>query len=112
MIEADDEREPELLNTDALLQRMELDEITDAPLISPVNYAKIRPIKPQLVYYAIRNGKLKTHHCNCGKRCISREEADAFYRERRGEKEWPWGTHDDKKSADEEVDNSGDRNGN
>lgn len=67
-------------NLDDLIRQMQLDEIGDAPLITPVNYAKIRPrITPQSVYYRIRTGKLKTQTCNCGRKCISVEEADIIF---------------------------------
>jgi hypothetical protein len=79
------------LNTDELLEQMKLDELADAPLISPVNYAKKRPISPQLVYYAIRTRKLNVYICNCGGRRINMEEADEYFRERKGPNAWPWG---------------------
>jgi hypothetical protein len=88
------------LNTDELIAQMQLDEVEDAPLITPVNYAKVRPITPQLVYYAIRNKKLKTHVCNCGRRCISKDGADDFYRAKRGPIAWPFGKERDKVPED------------
>jgi hypothetical protein len=67
-------------NFDELLERMELDEKQDAPLITPVNYAKLRPsLTPQSVYYRIRTGKLKTYLCPCGRKCIKLEEADKLF---------------------------------
>jgi hypothetical protein len=86
------------LNTDELIAQMQLDELSEAPLISPVNYSKIRPITPQLVYYAIRNKKIKTYVCNCGRRCIDIKEADDFYRAKRGPEAWPFGKERDKVS--------------
>jgi hypothetical protein len=79
------------LNIDELLEQMALDELSDAPLMSPVDYAKVRPISPQLVYYRIRTGKLRVVLCNCGRKCIDRKEADDFFRELRGEVAWPYG---------------------
>jgi hypothetical protein len=87
-------------NMDEFLAQMELDEAADAPLISPVNYAKVRPITPQLVYYGIRTKKLKIYICNCGGRRISMEEADDYFRERRGSTAWPWGKERDGQDAE------------
>jgi len=101
------------LNTDELEERMKLDELEDSPLISPVKFAKIRPITPQLVYYAIRTRKLQIYICNCGERRISMEEADDYFREKRGEQAWPWGKDRDRQDeeasgpADDEQDGNG-----
>jgi hypothetical protein len=87
-------------NMDELLAQMEADETADAPLISPVNYAKVRPITPQLVYYAIRTKKLNVYICNCGGRRISMEEADDYFRAKRGSVAWPWGKERDGQNAE------------
>jgi hypothetical protein len=81
----DDEGEREVvdargLNTDELLRLMELDEAEDAPLITPVDYAKIRPFSPQQVYYHLRKGHFKKYICPCGRTTIVKEEADAYFR--------------------------------
>lgn len=74
---------------------MQADELADAPLITPVNYSKIRPISSQLVYYAIRTGKIDIEICNCGRKCIDRTKADKYYRDKRGREAWPYGEDDD-----------------
>lgn len=94
------DKEPEgniipLMTMDQVIAQMELDEIEDAPLITPVNYAKVRPITPQLVYYAIRTHKINTQVCNCGRKCILKDEADDYFRKRRGAEAWPWGKERD-----------------
>lgn len=67
-------------NIDELITKMQLDELADAPLISPVNYAKVRArLTPQSVYYRIRTKQLKTYTCNCGRKCINIKEADALF---------------------------------
>ncbi len=72
--------EPTFSNLDDVIKQMQLDEVEDAPLITPVNYAKIRPrITPQSVYYRIRTGKLPVHRCNCGRTCIDVKEADEIF---------------------------------
>jgi hypothetical protein len=83
------------LNTDELIAKMEHDEAEDAPLITPVNYAHIRPITAQLVYYAIRTGKLAVVICPCGRKCLDKGAADNYYRSVRGEVAWPWGKPDE-----------------
>ena len=79
------------LNTDQLIEQMKLDELSEATLMTPVDYSKIRPIEPQLVYYRIRSHKLKVHICSCGRKCIDVEEADAFFRSVYGPTKWPFG---------------------
>ena len=83
------------MNIDEVMKRMELDETEDAPLMTPINYAKVRPIEPQSVYYALRTGKLKTERCNCGRKCINKDAADDYYRKKRGPEAWPWGKERD-----------------
>jgi hypothetical protein len=70
----------EHLNTDELIARMMLDETEDAPKITPVNYGKLRGIKPQLVYYHIRARHIPVMTCDCGRKVIDKEEADAYFR--------------------------------
>ncbi len=78
---ANDESEHAYSNIDELLKAMALDEIEDAPLITPVNYAKTVPrLSPQIIYYHIRAGHLATVLCPCGRKCIKKEEADEFFR--------------------------------
>lgn len=84
-------------NIDELIEQMQADELADAPLITPVNYAKMRPISPQLVFYAIRTKKIPVEVCNCGRRCIDIKKADNYYRNKKGRDVWPFG-------EDEEVD--------
>jgi hypothetical protein len=83
------------LNTDEVIRQMQLDELSDAKLISPVDYAHIRPITPQLVYYAIKTNKIGIQYCQCGRRCIDKDEADDYYRGVKGNVAWPWGKERD-----------------
>jgi hypothetical protein len=72
------------MNTDELLAAMEEDERADRvslqTLASPVDYAKTHGIRPQMVYYYIRTGKLKTRTCECGRRVIVIAEADQIFK--------------------------------
>ncbi len=90
-------------NIDEFIERLKRDEVEDQPLISPVDYSKIRPITAQLVYYRIRSGKIKTQVCNCGRTCINKKEADEFFRKVRGAQAWPYGADAESGSDDEET---------
>jgi len=85
----------ENMNTDELLARMEQDDLEEAPLITPIEFAKIRPIAPQSIYYAIRTHKLATRTCTCGRKCIVKNEADDHFRKLRGPEAWPYGKERD-----------------
>jgi hypothetical protein len=69
------------LTTDELFAQMEQDELEDRiaeqSKASPIEYAKTHGIKPQMVYYWIRTGKLKKEMCVCGRSVIDIAEADA-----------------------------------
>src|SRR6202012_3155420 len=69
-----------VMNTDDRIRQMQEDEVADAPLITPVAYGKLRGIAPQLVYYHIKAKHLEAVHCDCGRKCIRREDADAYFR--------------------------------
>lgn len=80
-----DDVEPEeetILNTDQLIERMQADELEDddSPLITPVNYSKIRPFSSQQIFYHIRAKHLVVEVCQCGRRCINKAKADAYFR--------------------------------
>jgi hypothetical protein len=92
---ANDEVDATDLNTDQLFRQMQLDELADATLITPVDFAHIRPITPQLVYYAIRTKKVTTQRCACGRSCINKDEADDYYRSKKGSVAWPFGKERD-----------------
>jgi hypothetical protein len=75
----DEIRDATDLNIDELLRLMELDEKEDAPLITPVDYAKMRPLSPQIVYYHLRQGHIQERRCPCGRKTMILEEADAYF---------------------------------
>jgi hypothetical protein len=68
------------MNTDELFAQMEEDERADRleeqTLATPIDYARTRGIRPQQVYYHLRQGHLNWHTCSCGRRVISIQEAD------------------------------------
>jgi hypothetical protein len=70
----------DIVNIDEFEQQVRKDELEDQPLITPVEYGRLRGIAPQLVYYYIRNKKLATQICPCGRRCLNKEETDEHFR--------------------------------
>jgi hypothetical protein len=68
------------MNIDEFEAQLRRDETADQPLITPVEYGRLRGIAPQLVYYYIRNKKIDTQICPCGRRCIDKEAADEHFR--------------------------------
>jgi predicted site-specific integrase-resolvase len=56
--------------------------VSQLRLMAVAEYAKLRGISPQLVHYYIRTNKLEVDLCECGRRCVRVEEADAFLREK------------------------------
>jgi hypothetical protein len=71
------------MDTDELFAQMQEDERVDGLAArthaSPIDYARGRGIRPQKVYKALRDRKLLWDECNCGRRCIIIEEADALF---------------------------------
>jgi hypothetical protein len=70
------------LSTDELIEAMERDEAEGATKLSPREYGRLKGIKPQLVYYYIRTGKLTLEVCICGRHVIDVESANAFFQPR------------------------------
>jgi hypothetical protein len=70
-------------NIDELFAQMEADDLADqaevSDLLTPVDYARLRDRRPQLVYYYIRTGRLDIERCNCGRKCINVNKADALF---------------------------------
>jgi hypothetical protein len=67
-------------NADELIAQMQMDELEGATKLSPRDYGKLRGIAPQLVYYHLREGHIKWTHCECGRKVIIIDEADAYFR--------------------------------
>lgn len=67
-------------NMDELRAMIEADELADKAealkKMTPVEYARMRGIAPQLVYYYIRSGRLEKEQCICGRGVIDVESAD------------------------------------
>ena len=77
-------------NSDELFALMEADELRDREELAshgvlkmtPREYAKSKGLQPQLVYYYIRQGDIKTVFCDCGRKVIDVAGANAFFDER------------------------------
>ena len=68
---------------DALMQQMKADEKADAEesgFTTPIIYASTRGIHAQRVYKALRDKKLSSEYCKCGRRIISVAEADKLFK--------------------------------
>lgn len=72
-------------NIDKVIEQIELDELSDAPLLSPRDFAKLIGVAPQLVYYYIRTQKIDTVRCNCGRKTVNVEAAKKFFESRNQE---------------------------
>lgn len=71
-------------NTDELIAQMEAEENEGAKYLSPRDYAKLRGMTPQLVYYHIRVGHIIKFPCECGRPVIDVAEADEYFRKENG----------------------------
>ena len=68
------------MNLDELLEQIKTDELNDATILTPIEYARLRGIYAQRVYKALRDRKLQRVTCeHCGHRGISVELADELF---------------------------------
>lgn len=67
------------MNTDDFIEKMKRDELEDAPKLTPREFSRIVDTSPQLVYYHIRQGHIKTERCQCGRTVIDVAEARTFF---------------------------------
>jgi hypothetical protein len=59
------------------MERSDLEDLaSEVGKLSPVEYARMRGIRPQLVYYHIRQGHIEKEWCVCGRRVIDVALAD------------------------------------
>jgi hypothetical protein len=84
---------PEPENTDEFIERMQKDDLAEQQWMTPVAYAKVRPISSPQIYQLARNKKLVLDEkdllewCRCGRRVLNVREADIFFSRRRPD--WP-----------------------
>jgi hypothetical protein len=68
------------MNIDELIAKMKEDELSDQKYMTPVQYSKTRPIRPQVIYSWIRKGLVEHHICDCGRKVIEVEVIDEIMR--------------------------------
>ena len=73
-------------NFDELRKLMEEHELQDATKLTPIEYGRLRGIKPQLIYYHLRthnNPESEKHllleRCLCGKSVLDVKLADQYF---------------------------------
>lgn len=65
---------------EAELERMEIeDQAAEVGFLTPREYAKIRHMTPQSVYYHLRNKHIESEVCKCGRRVIEVKVVDAYF---------------------------------
>lgn len=66
---------------------LELDDIREqAELVgalTPIEFARLNSMAPQQIYKWIREGHIKTFHCQCGRKVVNVEDAQAVVNSRR-----------------------------
>lgn len=71
------------MGIDDFLKQVQEDELEDRlaeqTKATPIDYAKMRGIRPQRVYYHLRRNSLTSSHCECGRRVIDIQEADGLF---------------------------------
>jgi len=78
-------------NIDDLMRQIELDDLedeaTEVKKLTPIDYAKLRGMRPQQVYYNLKKHKdlLQSERCSCGRRVIDVEQADLYFGFKRAE---------------------------
>lgn len=61
------------MSLDDLFDQMDHDELADATHLSPIEFARLKGMQPQLVYYYIRQGVVTVERCKCGRKVIDVE---------------------------------------
>jgi len=81
---------------DAEFERMEIeDQAETVGKLTPREYAKIRNMQPQLVYYHLRNKHIELEWCVCGRKVIDVKKVDAYFDKLRGDSREVRIQHDD-----------------
>ena len=77
-------------------ERLEIeDQAQEVGFLTPREYAKIRFMQPQLVYYHIRNKHIEVELCRCGRKVINVKAVDEYFEKLRGDKKEIQVHHDD-----------------
>jgi hypothetical protein len=67
------------VNIDEAIEQMELEDLEGATVMPPIDYAKLRGLRPQKVYKAIRDGRLENRRCECGRKVVDVDTADKLF---------------------------------
>lgn len=68
-------------------ERMEIeDQAQEVGKLTPREYAKIRFMQPQLVYYHLRNNHIEIELCVCGRKVIDVKKADDYFESLRNDR--------------------------
>lgn len=86
-------------NFDQLIESMMAFDQEGQEYMTPVAYAKIRPVHAPYLYSLIKNGKLLATICQCGRKVLNVKETDIYFSGRRPD--WPVKPRDD---DEEELD--------
>jgi hypothetical protein len=87
------------INEEADLELLEIqDQVDEVGKLTPREYAKLRGIAPQMVYYHIRNKHLEIELCICGRKVIDVKTADKVFEDRKRKTDTV-----DKRSDDERL---------
>jgi hypothetical protein len=70
-------------NLDELFDDLESFEFEGATKLTPREYAKLRGMAPQMVYYYIRNGVVEVERCQCGRKVVDVANTDQALEEKR-----------------------------
>lgn len=76
------------------LDRLELqDQADEVGKLTPREYARLRGMAPQLVYYHIRQDHIELETCICGRKVIDVASVDSFFGELHAKK-MGWSVND------------------
>lgn len=67
-------------NADDVIRDMMAFDNEGSEFMTPVQYAKIRPVYAPQVYGWMKNGTLPWKYCDCGRKVINVEQADELLR--------------------------------
>lgn len=66
------------MTIDDEIERMRQEDMIGATKMTVIEYARLHGMRPQLLYYYIRTGRIEQEDCVCGRRVIDVERVDAF----------------------------------
>ena len=59
------------------------EQANEVDFLTPRDYARLKGVAPQMIYYHIRTGTLETFHCACDEKSLTSKKATTVYRRRR-----------------------------